>query len=100
MSSSVARKEAVRDNIFSGGAGLDVHKESVEAWVRRIDENGRTQPQTRHGGTMTRDPLAMADGMAAQGAPLWLGNRPGVYWKLIYNILEDRFTVWRVNGAT
>ena len=53
------------ENVFPCCAGLDVHKESVEACVRRIEPNGRLHQQTHHWGTMTRDLLAMADWMAA-----------------------------------
>jgi len=79
------------EEIYRRCAGLDVHKESVEACVRRIDENGRWQQQTRHWGTMTRDLLAMADWMASQGVTHVAMESTGVYWKPIYNILESRF---------
>ena len=55
------------EDIFSGCAGLDVHKESVEACVRRRERRGGLHQETRCWGTMTRDLLAMADWMAAQG---------------------------------
>jgi len=48
-------------------AGLDLHKKSVEACVRRMEPSGHVHQQTRHWGTMTRDILMMADWMAAQG---------------------------------
>jgi len=86
------------EEIYRCCAGLDVHKESVEAYVRRINENGRWQQQTRHWGTMTRDLLAMADWMAAQGVTHVAMESTGVYWKPIYNILESRFRVLLVNA--
>ena len=86
------------EEIYRRCAGLDVHKESVEACVRRIDENGRWQQQTRHWGTMTRDLLAMADWMASQGVTHVAMESTGVYWKPIYNILESRFRVLLVNA--
>src|SRR5438128_1521678 len=79
-------------------AGLDVHKESVEACVRRIEPNGRWHQQTRHWGTMTRNLLAMADWMAAQGVTQVAMESTGVFWKPIYNILESRFTMLLVNA--
>jgi hypothetical protein len=45
------------ENVFPCCAGLDVHKESVEACVRRIEPNGRLHQETQHWGTMTRDLL-------------------------------------------
>jgi hypothetical protein len=53
------------EQIISCCAGLDVHKESVEADVRRIEPDGSLHQTTRHWGTMTRDLRAMADWMAA-----------------------------------
>ena len=49
------------ETILASCAGLDVHKESVEACVRRIEPDGRVHSETRRWGTMTRDLLAMAD---------------------------------------
>ena len=86
------------EEIYRCCAGLDVHKESVEACVRRINENGRWQQQTRHWGTMTRDLVAMAEWMAAQGVSHVAMESTGVYWKPIYNILESRFRVLLVNA--
>jgi len=86
------------ENIFPCCAGLDVHKESVEACVRRMEGSNRLQQQTRHWKTMTRDILAMADWMAAQGVTHVAMESTGVYWKPIYNLLESRFTVLLVNA--
>ena len=86
------------EEIYRRCAGLDVHKESVEACVRRIDENGRWPQQTRPWGTMTRDLWAMADGMAAQGVTPVALESTGMYWKPISNILESRFRVLLVNA--
>jgi transposase len=86
------------ENIFACCAGLDVHKESVEACVRRIEPNGRVHLETRHWGTMTRDLLAMADWLAAEGVTNVALESTGVFWKPIFNILENRFTVLLVNA--
>jgi len=79
-------------------AGLDMHKKSVEACVRRWEASDRLQQETRHWGTMTRDLQAMADWMAAHGVTHVAMESTGVYWKPIYNILETRFTVLLVNA--
>ncbi len=86
------------EEIYVCCAGLDVHKESVEACVRRMEPTGRLHQETRHWGTMTRDLLAMADWMAAQGVTQVAMESTGVFWKPIYNILESRFTVLLVNA--
>jgi len=86
------------ENIFPCCAGLDVHKESVEACVRQLEPTGPLHQQTRHWGTMTRDLLRMSDWLAAQGVTHVAMESTGVYWKPIYNILESRFTVLLVNA--
>jgi transposase len=79
-------------------AGLDIHKESNEACVRRTEADGRLHQGVHHWGTMTRDIREMADWMAAQGVTQVAMESTGVYWKPIYNILEGRFTVLLVNS--
>jgi transposase len=86
------------ETVLNCCAGLDVHKESVEACVRRQEANRPLHKQTRHWGTMTGDLRAMADWMAAQGVTHVAMESTGVYWKPIYNILESRFTVLLVNA--
>jgi transposase len=86
------------ENVFTCCAGLDVHQESVEACVRRIEPDGRLHQVTRHWKTMTCDLQAMADWMAAQGVTHVAMESTGVYWKPIYNILESRFHVLLVNA--
>lgn len=86
------------ENLFLCCAGLDLHKELVEACVRRMEPNGHLHQQTRRWGTMTQDILMMADWMAAQGITHVAMESTGVYWKPIYNILESRFTVLLVNA--
>ena len=81
------------ENILACCAGLDVHKGSVEACVRRIETNGRVHSETRHWGTMTRDLVAMADWLEAEGVTNVAMESTKVFWKPIFNILENRFTV-------
>lgn len=79
-------------------AGLDVHKDSVEACVRRLEKEGRVRQQTRHWGTMTRDLMAMAEWFKAEGVTEVAMESTGVYWKPIFNVLEDDFRVLLVNA--
>jgi transposase len=86
------------EEVFSCCAGLDIHKETVEACVRRIEPNGHVHHETRHWGTMTQDLSVMADWMMAQGVTHVAMESTGVFWKPIYNILEGRFTMLLVNA--
>ncbi|RQW90557.1 MAG: IS110 family transposase [Geobacter sp.] len=78
--------------------GLDVHKRSVAACVRRLEADGCLDQETRTFGTMTRDILEMADWLAAAGVTHVAMEATGVYWKPIYNLLENRFTLLLVNA--
>jgi len=55
------------DILYSVCAGLDVHKDTVVACVRRLDGKGKVQRQTRTFGTMTIHLLALADWLTEQG---------------------------------
>ncbi len=79
-------------------AGLDVHKDSVEACVRRLESGGRIAQQTRHWGTMTRDLVAMGQWLRAEGVTKVAMESTGVYWKPIFNVLEEQFEVLLVNA--
>lgn len=79
-------------------AGLDVHKDSVEACVRRLENGNHISQQTRHWGTMTRDLLAMAEWFRSEGVTQVAMESTGVYWKPIFNVLEDDFEILLVNA--
>ena len=74
--------------------GLDVHKRSVVACV--ITPEGQ---QSRTFRTMTNDLLSLADWLRE----LWVSHvameSTGVYWKPVYNLLEDEFVLMVVNAA-
>jgi len=65
-------------------SGLDVHKKSVTACC--ITPEGK---ETRTFGTMTEDILAMADWLRSKGCTHVAMESTGVYWKPVYNLLED-----------
>ena len=79
-------------------AGLDVHKDSVEACVRRMREGGKVEQQVRHWGTMTRDLVEMANWLKAEGVTHVAMESTGVYWKPIFNILEEYFEILLANA--
>lgn len=79
--------------VYSRCCGLDVHKASVVACV--ITPDGQ---ETRTFGTMTGDLLQLADWLVEQGVTHVAMESTGVYWKPVFNLLEDSFTVWVVNA--
>jgi transposase len=78
-------------------AGLDVHQATVVATVRVPDEQGGRQSVTETFGTMTADLLALRDWLQAYGVTHVAMESTGVYWKPVYYVLEDRFTLLLIN---
>lgn len=74
--------------IYRCVCGLDVHSASVQACVRRVVPDGRMTSEVHCFGTMTRDLLALADWLKAEGVSHVAMESTGVYWKPIFNILE------------
>jgi len=79
-------------------AGLDVHKDTVVACVRRLDEQGRAHEEVRTFGTMTGMLLALADWLLEAGVTHAAMESTGVYWKPIYHVLEGQFELLLVNA--
>jgi len=69
-------------------AGLDVHKETVVACVRRIDPRGRVSKEVQTFGTVTRALLELSDWLGQQGVTHVAMESTGVYWKPIFHVLE------------
>jgi transposase len=79
--------------------GIDVHKRSVTACVLTPGSGPEPVKATRTFSTMTADLLALADWLAEQAVTHVAMESTGVYWKPVYNLLEDRFTLLLVNAA-
>ena len=80
--------------LYACCAGLDVHKNTVVACVRR----GPCRGQVRTFATMTGALLQLADWLAAEGVTHVAMESTGVYWKPIWNLLEGRFRIVLVNA--
>ncbi len=78
-------------------AGLDVHQATVVATVRVPDEQGGRRSVTETFGTMTADLLVLRDWLRAYGVTHVALESTGVYWKPIYYVLEDGFTLLLIN---
>src|SRR5262245_1667046 len=79
-------------------AGLDVHKETVVACVRRLDDRGRACEEVRTFGTMTCDMLALGDWLVECGATHAAMESTGVYWKPVWYLLEGWVALLLVNA--
>jgi len=76
------------------GCGLDVHKQSV---VASVSGEG-ILPETRTFGTYTDDLYQLAGWLQNLGVTHVAMESTGVYWKPVYHILEDFFTILLVNA--
>jgi len=85
--------------LYERCCGLDVHKATVAACVVAPGPGGVPRKEVRTFGTMTADLLALGDWLAANGVTHVAMESTGVYWKPIWNLLEERFTLLLVNAA-
>jgi transposase len=86
------------DVIHRRCAGLDVHQAFVVVCRRILDDDGRLTKETREYSTMTHDLLRLGDWLTEAGITHLAMESSGVYWKPIWNLLEDRFTILLVNA--
>jgi transposase len=90
------------DVVFTRCAGLDVHKKSITACRMIPDPTGHEAEgimELKTFGTMTRDLLVLADWLTEASITHVAMESTGEYWKPVYNLLEDTFTVFLVNAA-
>jgi transposase len=86
------------DLIHACCAGLDVHKKTVVACVRRVQPGGQSSREVRTFSTLTADLIAWADWLDAEGVSHVAMESTGVYWKPVFHLLEGRFEVLLVNA--
>lgn len=79
--------------VYERCCGLDVHKKAVVACV--MTPEGQ---ETRTFGTMTQDLLASSEWLERWGVTHVAMESTGVYWKPLFNLLEDTFQVLVVNA--
>jgi transposase len=79
--------------------GLDVHKKTVTACMRIPGSDGGAREVVRTFGTTTHELLVVHDWLRANGVTHVAMESTGVYWKPVYYVLEDSFTVLLVNAA-
>jgi transposase len=79
--------------------GLDLHKRSVTACRLLPGPGGTVSKEIRTFGTMTAELLALGDWLEQGGITHVAMESTGVYWKPVWNLFEDRFTLLLVNAA-
>jgi transposase len=84
--------------IFSRCCGLDIHKKAVVGYVR-IYKRGQIKKDIRTFRTVTEDLLLLHDWLKAHGVTHMAMESTGIYWKPVFNLLDESFTVLLVNAA-
>jgi transposase len=85
------------DTLYPCCAGLDIHKETVVACVRKVT-GGKTHKEIRTFRTETSGLLALADWLTDEGVTHAAMESTGVYWKPVWNILEGVLELLLVNA--
>jgi transposase len=84
--------------LYERCAGFDVHKKDVKVCLKTPGADGRPSKALRTYATKTADILELRDWLKAQGCTHIAMESTGVYWKPIYNLLEDDFEILVVNA--
>src|SRR4051794_12167248 len=87
------------DQLVERCAGLDVHRDTVVATVRRPRSGGGRAAKTLTFSTTTAELIALGDWLVAEEVDLVGMESTGVYWKPVYFLLEQRIPqVWLLNA--
>jgi transposase len=92
-----ARRPAMK-RIYRRCCGIDVHKATLSACVR-VRRHGQLIEEVRNFGTTSDELLALRDWLSSHRVTHVAMEATGVYWKPVYYVLEDGFSVLLVNPA-
>jgi transposase len=87
------------DVVVERCAGLDVHRDNVVATVRVPSEDRRRWLRKTRTFKATLGGLSQLAEWLAEFAVTLVGmEATGVYWKPVFQVLEDRFECWLLNA--
>src|SRR5882672_1056454 len=89
--------EARLEQVHRRCCGLDVHKDTVVGCVR-VSDGPASVEEVRTFPTTTRGILELGDWLAERQVTIAAMESTGVYWKPLWNLLEDRFSLMLVNA--
>src|SRR5262249_43623801 len=67
--------------------GIDVHKDTLTACLRRVDANGQVSKEGREFATTYTSLLTLSDWLVEQHCPVVAMESTGVDWKPVYHVL-------------
>lgn len=86
------------ETIIERCCGLDVHKKTIVACLMVGKPGEKPKKTIKTFSTMTRDLLACKDWLESEGCTHVALESSGVYWKPVFNILEDSMEVILANA--
>jgi transposase len=84
--------------VHERGCGLDVHQTTVVACVLVTAADGQVTKMVRTFATMTEDLLALSDWLARLQVTEVALESTGIYWRPVFNLLEDGRRITLVNA--
>ena len=84
--------------LYERCCGLDVHQKSVTACVLLTEPAGAVRKYLQTFATMTDSLLALGDWLASLGVTHVAMESTGVYWRPVFNLLEEGREVILVNA--
>jgi transposase len=78
--------------------GIDVHKDTLTACLRRVEDNGQVHKEGREFATTYTSLLALSDWLVEQHCPVVAMESTGVYWKPVYHVLAGTVEVFIGNA--
>ena len=84
--------------IYDRVCGIDVHRDTVNACVRLPEHQEQDDGLVAKFGTTTEDLLALRDWLNSLAVTHVAMESTGEYWRPVYYLLEDGFTVLLVNA--
>src|SRR5260370_11279257 len=79
-------------------AGIDLHKKTAVTTIMITQDDGTVEQHTRTFSTMTSDLLALDDWLGGYGVQIVAMEWTGIYWRPVFNILEEGRTIILVNA--
>ena len=78
--------------------GIDVHKESLSACLLYTNADGKEGYEIKEYSTFTDDLYIFRDFLLSRGCPIAVMESTGIYWRPVYNVLEEYLEVKVVNA--
>lgn len=86
------------ETIFERCCGIDVHKETLTACIMICKYGRITKKEVRTFSTMTEDIEGLRGWLRSEGITHVAIESTGIYWRPVFNILEDEFEILLANA--